>query len=102
LASRGEFAPGGGEYISYEPNVEPVPIKPPSDESDARLRGILRTIAEGIHAGLFMQYTGQESCTYCPYDRICMGVQTITTDMKRTDPAALEFLEMKGAFKLSP
>jgi RecB family exonuclease len=102
LRPQGDFERGGGCYISYEPGVKPVDLPTPGASSDARLRDVLRTIADGIDAGLFMQYTAQDACAFCPYDRVCMGVQDAVTRLKRSDPAAQAFLEIKtDGFKLS-
>jgi RecB family exonuclease len=101
LLPKGRFGAAGGAYISYQPEVDPVLINTLDEKSQERLRNILRTIAAGIHNGLFMQYTGQQACRYCPYDRVCMGTQDSVSDLKKGDPAAADYLEMKGGFKLS-
>jgi RecB family exonuclease len=102
LRPQAEFDRAGGRYISYEPGVDPVELPAPTAQFDARLRDVLRTIADGIDAGLFMQYTGQKACEFCPYDRICMGVQDDIARLKQSDPAAQPFLEIKtDGFKLS-
>jgi ATP-dependent helicase/DNAse subunit B len=101
LSPQGKFGAAGGKYISYQPDVDPVSIATLTDRSRERLQSILRTIAEGIHAGLFMQYTGQNACRYCPYDRVCMGIQDTASEFKKGDPAASDYLEMKGGFRLS-
>jgi RecB family exonuclease len=98
----GQFSSAGGRYISYATDVAPLDIRPLDDESNARLLDQLRTIAEGIHAGLFVQYTGQDACKFCPYDRVCMGLQDTMVELKRGDRAAADFLEMKGKFRLAP
>jgi RecB family exonuclease len=102
LRPQAEFDRAGGRYISYEPGVDPVELPAPTAQFDERLRDVLRTIADGIDAGLFMQYTGQKACEFCPYDRICMGVQDDIARLKQSDPAAQPFLEIKtDGFKLS-
>ncbi len=98
LAPR-EYRSAGGRYVSYQLGVESVRFPAVDKPILDRLRDVLRVIADGIHNGVFQQYTEENACRRCPYDRVCMGVQGAIAERKYRDDAAAEFLRIK--FRLS-
>jgi len=90
-----EPAVEGAEYFFVSGRRRGARVRFTSEALDGRmedLKTIVRTIVDGVEAGVFFAFPG-DSCEYCEYSQAC-GPCGMLFERKRTDDRAEAFLKM--------